>query len=249
VGGGTDYEGQIASGNHIGEAQGYVSGFSGFSSESDGSFGTNYYSLQDDSNEFSTTYSGTSVTVWQQFVFQNDPGSSSGYVFIQYWLLNYYSTYGSCPSTHTYLTAWGQSGNNCFANSNTSYSTPQENPSGLQSYEQKGYADNGGYDESVFCNGGTCYAEAVTYTVFDLAASWTVSEWNVLGFGAGSTADFSSGTSITVTQYLYNSGGTNTAVSCASNSGTSLEKNNLSLSPNCYTVTSTNYDYMYFTES
>ena len=85
----------------IGSSFGSFQSVSGLTSETDSMFGANSYTLQVNTNFFttSTTYTGgKSTTGWEQFVFAND-GSSLGYVFIQYWLIGYQSSYGSCPST------------------------------------------------------------------------------------------------------------------------------------------------------
>ncbi len=257
VGNGNDWEAKISSG-HIGESQGYISAMTGFSSEADSVLGTNYYSIQDNSNTWTCNTSDTgnvNADCWEQFIFANDPGSSSGLVLIQYWLIGYVSgTITACPTTHTGITSWVQSGTSCYADSSVTYTTPQENPSSLTSYQQKGYADLSGNDEAVFCHTTTCYAVAVAYTVLDLAAGWTYAEWNVLGDGGGDAACINgSGSpcsgptgspSLTVEQYLYNSAGTNTASSCLSG-GTSGETNSLTLG-SCSAIVSPAPYYMYF---
>jgi hypothetical protein len=239
---------------------------SGVTSESDNGVGTgtNYYGLQDNSNTFTCNTSdtgGVNAKCWEQFVFINDPGASAGLVYIQYWLIGYLNSHTSCPSTYTYLASPGwmtpspNPTSSCYANSGTSYTTPLENPSSLTSYQLKGYADLSGYDESVFCHTTTCYAVAISYTVLDLNGGWTYAEWNVLGYGGGSTACFngsgspcsgpSGSPSVMVEQYLYNSGGTNTASSCLSG-GTTGETNSLTLG-SCSAIVSPAPYYMYFT--
>jgi hypothetical protein len=263
-GSGSDWETSLSSGN-IGESQGYVSAMSGVTGEWDnGVPGANYYSLQDNSNTFTCNTPDTNnsnAECWEQFLFFNDPGSSSGSLVIQYWLIGYLITHTSCPSTHTRLWSMGWQTSNptssCWADSALSYTTPLENPSSLTSYQLKGYADLSGNDESVFCHTTTCYAVTVAHTVFDLSSYWTDAEWNVLGY-SGSEACFnptSSPTgcgptgspSVTVTQYLYNSGGTNIASNCYQN-GTTGETNNLNVPSSCSSVTATPPDdYIYFT--
>lgn len=246
VGDGNDWDAQISSGN-IGESQGYVSSMSGVTSESDSVAGSNYYTIQDNSNPFTCNTADTgniNADCLQQMVFVN-PGSGNGYVFMQYWLLGYISgTQTTCPTTSTGLASpgWQKSGTNCFGSSGTGSVGSSESPTSLTSYQVKGYADLSGNDESVFCNGNTCHAIAVGYTVLDLAAGWTDAEWNVLGYNNGSTACFngsgnpcsgpSGSPSLTIEQYLYNSAGTNTASSCKSTSSLSaysVETNSLTL--------------------
>jgi hypothetical protein len=260
-GSGNDFYAYVSSGT-IGQAQGYVSSASGLTTEADTSKGSNYYSLQDTTNSYTISagnYSG--FTGEMQFIFINNPGTSSGNVYMQYWLKNYISMpfRPSCPGQGSYLTPWIQNGVNCYANSSVSYSTPLENPSGVLNYQLKGYANLLGNDESVFCvTGVMCYATAVPYTVLYLSSSWTTSEWNFLGWGAGSGACLngtpsggscptpSGSPSMTITQYLYDSTGTNVATQCsaASASGT-VEYNSLTLGGLCTPNTVSPY-YMYF---
>ena len=261
VGNAVDYQAYVGSNTaFIDEAQGYVSPMTGFTSESDSVQGANYYSIQDNSNLFSATYNGQGVTAWEQFVFVNDPGASppAGYVFIQYWLIDYLFPYTlnlACPSTHTYLTAWTSSGFDCWANSAQSFTTPLENPSSLGNYQFKGYANDNGNDESVFCDLTICYATAVAFNVFNLLAGWHYSEWNVFGAGGDSGACFnasgnpcpkpSGSPSLTVYQYLYGLG--SIVASCASG-GTTGETNNLNLG-SCYSYSSSPTYYIYLSET
>lgn len=123
VGNGNDWAAQSSS-TLIGSSTGSFT-VSGLTSEADSLQGANYYSLQDNSNTFttSTTYTGSkSTTGWQQFILANEPGNNAGKIFIQYWLINYQSTYGSCPSTGppgAGASPWipTPDGKNCFANS------------------------------------------------------------------------------------------------------------------------------------
>jgi hypothetical protein len=266
VGNGNEHDASISSG-YIGESQGYVSSETNVNSESDNGAGTgsNYYTIQVNSNGFTCNTPDTgniNANCWEQFIFRN-PGSGNGYVEIQYWLWNYVSASGptSCPSTHTYTGAWTEwptpgVGPDCYSTTFTGSVGSSESPLSLTSYQVKGYADNGGYDEPVFCNGPHCNAIIVNYGVLDLAAGWTSAEWNVLGFGGGSTACFngsgsncspSGSPSVTVEQYLYNSAGTNTASSCLTPTSPyfSGEENDLSLGT-C-TATSSSPYYIYFT--
>jgi hypothetical protein len=214
----------------------------GYSNETDSLIGSNnYYSIQDNSNFFSTTYAGASTTAWEQFIFYNDPANSSSYIVIEYWLWNWIPSHSQCPSQNSNLTPWKKdgSGKNCTAYSVTG-STSEYDPSGLTSYIFKGYADNGGNDEAVFCYSSSCHAVSVPYSVLDLAAKWTTSEWGVFGYMNGSGACFnaspsgglschnpSGSPSLTVTQYLYNSAGTNTAAGCDTSQLNTGEFNNL----------------------
>ena len=64
-------------------------------------------------------------------------------------------------------------------------------------------------------------------SVVYLSTGWKESEFNIVGDGGGSEADFNSGSSITVKSAVTN--GTTNAPICASNAGTTGETNNLNL--------------------
>lgn len=229
VGNGNDWVG-ASSGNLIGDISTGMS-MSGFTSESDSSYGSNYYSIQVNSQTFSTTiFNGNSATGWEQFVFINQPGSSQGQVYIQYWLIGYKSTYGSCPSTSpSGVGAWTAYGNDCYANSGSTI-TPLENPSGIANYSPGGTANNynNGIDENIFCASTTCYTVSVTDTVLSLYKHWTDSEVNVLGYCCGDTANFNSGTSIGISVDGLTGNGLGITFSCV-NTGYTGEMNNLNL--------------------
>jgi len=267
VGGSTsnDWVAQYGGTGHIYEAVGYVGSASSFTSEADSAKGTNYYSLQDNTGSFSTTYNGNSVTAEMQFLFLNnltESGANKGDLRMEYWLFSGYGS--SCPAQDSNLaTIWFTVPlTGCSAFSST-YHIPQADPSSITSYQLKGYANNGGYDEAVFCNSGTstCYAEAVTYTVLNLASHWVYSEWGFYGFVNSSGACINasqqspcpnpSGTpSWTMYQYLYDSSGTLQYASChdasTTGSGWTREYNNLNLG-SC--TSSINNKYIYWTES
>jgi hypothetical protein len=262
VGNTNDYVAQYGVTGHIYEADGYVSSGTGFTNETDSLVGANAYSLQDNTGEFTTTYDGNSVVAYMQFLFLNNVTHSTGTLKIEYWLLSGYGS--SCPAKDSNLaTNWESSGTYCTAWSST-YNIPQANPSSITDYQLKGYADNGGNDEAVFCNSGTssCYAETVAYTVFDLAAHWQYSEWGFFGFVGGSGACINAeeknpcpnpagSPSWTMYQYLYDSSGTLQYAICDSASSTdngiwTVEYNNLNLG-SC--TDGTGIKYIYWTES
>jgi hypothetical protein len=266
VGGGYDFVTQAPSGKNIEDALGEVSSMSGLVDEVDNSYGTHYYSIQDNSQEYydSAYNSNAGAWLWQQFVYQNDPGSSAGSVYIQYWLIGYYGDHlDTCPSSHSGMTPWQvYADNSCWANSSsngsttTATSTPLENPSGLASMSFYGEADqdNGGYDEAIMCTSTTCYTLSNSYSIFDLASWWTQSEWNVLGYADGSSAGFNHATSITVEQVLYNGVMNNLTPSCAGPNGSvsnTAEENNMTLgsTPTCSVQSSSSPYYTYFTET
>ncbi len=84
-------------------AIGWFPNVSGVSSEHSccGTYnGTDYYSLQLNTNAFEThTCPNSKCEGWEQFVFLNEGDSSDGSLYIQYWLINYATYTGSpnCP--------------------------------------------------------------------------------------------------------------------------------------------------------
>jgi hypothetical protein len=73
---------------------------------------------------------------WQQFVYDYD--NATGYVFMQYWLINYNAT---CPS------GWNTSSNDCWINSPASTLTGGPLTAGnLASVKLSGSATSGGND-------------------------------------------------------------------------------------------------------
>jgi hypothetical protein len=256
VGGTSNDYADTSSSTKIGEAEGYVSSAQYFSSETDTNMGANYYSLDDTTNTFTIsagTYLGYTGGV--QFIFVNDPGASAGYAYVQYWLLNYYDN----PPPQTCPSGWSQPPRStyCYMNT-TSWTTSQDNLTGVTNYVLKGYADHSGYDETVFCDTGGCYASTEPYTLYYLSSSWTSSTWNLLGYGFGSGACIngtpSGGTcpapsptpSLAIVQNLDDSAGNSlSSISCTSQASQATEWNSLTLGSSCSPLGGSSY----FTET
>jgi hypothetical protein len=218
---------------NIADATGSFTSESGFSSESDSIKGTNWYSLQANSQTFSTTYGGKSTTGWEQFAFINQ-GTSAGYAFIQYWMLGYHSSYGNCPA------GWIQSSGDCYENSNT-VSTGYENPAYLNKYTLTGSVSSGS-DTSKFCdsNKGKCYSVSGSDSL-NLVNNWWDTEFNVFGYGVGSQANFNTGITLGVETNNFERG------QGCSTTGYTGETNNLNLNNNC--AGGLQQDYITFSES
>jgi hypothetical protein len=127
---------------------------------------------------------------WEQFVFENEENSSN--LYIQYWLYSYGG--GSCPdATWTYFSAPAGASSGCVKNAN--YNSPQTLPvvpvSNLKQLKLTGIANSNGLDEIQLSTSGKIYA-ATGDNAVDIATQggWTLSEFNVLGDGNGSTAYF-----------------------------------------------------------
>ena len=233
---GGDYVASV-SGTTIGDASGHFSTMSGFSKEVDNFEGSNYFSLQINSQFFScnTVYTASkSATCWEQFVFQNYPGSNLGEYYIEYALAGYYSTYGSCPPL-TDRPPGGSSWTNapgtgdCYANTAVQQVSLQQ-ASNLVNLAMGGAANlqSNGYDEVLFCVSTTCNTYSETDGVLNLYQSWTHAEWNVLGVGGGSEANFNPGVSVSATTNLYNPSNSRLNPTCSSVSPSYTgESNNL----------------------
>ena len=216
VGNGNDYAAEVTTGL-IKKTVGSFPKVTGVKTET-GALGANDYSLQLNSNFMNTAAcNGASNPAkcldWEQFVY------ASGYdvAFMQYWLINWNKT---CPS------GWFSYSNDCYTNS-SAVTVPQEAITKLKTLKLSGAAKKGGIDTLVCTAGGHAYSTTGSDSVVDLATAWTESEFNIIGDGNGSAADFNSGSSVTVKVAVSN--GTKNAPTCASNAGTTGETNNLNL--------------------
>jgi hypothetical protein len=142
---------------------------------------------------------------------------SIGYVFMQYWLINYDAT---CPS------GWYSYSEDCYTNSNSaevSTLTATE----LAGVDLTASAASGGQD-AVSLSVGSGSATSVTNSdsKVDLAAFWNTTEWGVYGDGGGSEANFGSNTSLEAQTVL--TATSNSAPTCVEE-GFTGETNNLKL--------------------
>jgi hypothetical protein len=216
----------------IGSSSGSFQSITGLTSESDSVYGTNYWGLQDNTNFFTTTTTytgGKSTTGWEQFVFLNDPGANTGYLFMQYWLINYQNQYKTCPTTGPLGgTSWYEYAGSCYANG-PQESVPLQAVTNLSNLMLKGYADFNSNDEDMFCvSGGSCYDVATTYQVLNLYEYWQDAEFNVFGYCCGDQANFNTGTSITIVNTLNDQSGNVIIPSCVI-TGYTGETSNLNL--------------------
>jgi hypothetical protein len=183
-----------------------------------GLLGANDYSLQINSNFMNTSACNGALDPakcldWEQFVY------SSGYdaAFMQYWLINWNNP---CPG------GWFSYSSDCYTNS-AAVTVSQEAITKLKTLKLSGSAKKGGIDTLVFTVGKQAYSTTGSDSVVDLATAWKESEFNIIGDGNGSEANFNSGSSVTVKVAVSN--GTKNAPTCASNAGTTGETNNLNL--------------------
>jgi hypothetical protein len=220
VGFGNDFAAEVSS--SITAASGSFPAISGLVSEKNAG-ASNQYSLQLNTPYFSSSACDSSpyppgCEVWQQFVFaQNGGRKGTSSAFLVYWLINY-AAY--CPS------GWNQAALNCWTDS-SAVSVPRQKLSALGDLQLSGSAAAGGNDTVTFTTAKKAYAVSASDSALDLAGSWKATEFNILGDGAGSQANFNKGTSITVNIQLTD--GSTTAPSCRTNDIFTYETNNLDL--------------------
>ncbi len=234
VGDGNDYAAEVSSGL-ISKTLGSFPSVTGVTSET-GVYGSNSYSLQLNSNFMNTpACDGAAVPAncldWLQYVYSSDFDEA----FMQYWLI-YWDT--TCPA------GWFSDGEgDCYKNS-AAVTVPQEPITVLDTIKISGAAKAGGRDTLIMTVGTEAYTTSGKDSVVYLATAWTESEFNVIGDGGGSEANFNTGSSIRVKIAVTN--GTTDEPVCASDAGTTAETNNLTL--HACTAKSATTPYIEFTE-
>jgi hypothetical protein len=217
----------------VGNGDDYAAGSAGLTSEAVGSFpkvtgvtsetgsnGANDYSLQLNSNFMLTAAcasGGSGCFGWLQYVYSSGEEAA----FMQYWLINYGS---KCPAG-----GWMSYYPDCYKNS-AAVGVPQLPITDLADLKMTGKAVSGGKDFLTFTSSGEAYRTSGKDSVVYLAAGWNASEFNIIGDGGGSEANFNTGSSVTVQIALVD--GSTAAPTCEVNAGTTGETNNLNLK-NC----------------
>jgi hypothetical protein len=189
-----------------------------------GENGKNSYTLQLNSYFFtSKACNGQSDCAgWEQFVYENPPGSSEGQLFIQDWLVPTGSNSVKCPSGK----GWESADGGCVQNSPNAVDIPNVAIKNLASLVETGEAASSG-DSEYLSVGSTEYGmkniqgDGIT----DLASNWEGAEFNVIGNAGGDIADFNCGSTIEV--QLEANDGVTSAPTCPADSGTTGESNNL----------------------
>jgi hypothetical protein len=204
----------------ISSVTGSFENIAGVTSESDGT--ANDYSLQINTRPFTTSACGggnPGCTGWQQFLY-----STLGFVFMQYWLIDYGP---ACPAG--YMS--GGPPNDCYQNSNNAVGVPTFLPiTGLGNLSLYGKATTGGLDEVKLFTLSNSYGTTASDTALSLAASWRDAEFNIFGDGNNLDAAFNSGSRMAV-RISVNDGTTNPPL-CVAASYTG-ETNNLTVIPPC----------------
>jgi hypothetical protein len=154
---------------------------------------------------------------WQQFVYTYQ-NRKSGYVFMQYWLINYDAT---CPP------GWMAYSADCYTNSNA-VAVKAVTAKQLATVRITASAKAHGKDvASLSVGSGSAASVSGKDTKVHLAKFWNTTEWGVYGDGGGSEAYFGTGATLQAQTALTASSGSS-APTCVSE-GFTGETNNLKL--------------------
>lgn len=227
---GSDYSANAGSSTYIGYASGsftYVSGITGENDSlnpcnaSKNGDCANWYSVQLNSNFYNPSssipcpdYSGyngatSGYTCWEQFVFNNQQYGSNGYIW--YVLGGYAKNIGPCSAIDTPpgMVQWFSSSSDpsqsCYSFARNVASLGPAPISQLSDISVSGASNfaGSGNDQITICDYGqnpSCNSASYTDMVLNLYKSWQVTEFNVFGYGSGSTAVFyGSGSTMTIT--------------------------------------------------
>lgn len=230
VGNGNDVSARSPAGTFISTATGSFDSVSGVTGESGqinntGPAVTDAYSLQLNTNFFPSTVAGSPAGCegWEQWVFAND--GTSGYVFIQYWLINYGTT---SPGA-----GWIQFGSDWYKNSTNASGVPNQQIGNLANLSLSGTVSATSDSYFLSTGGGTVYSGTGDNAV-NASAGWNTAEFCVVGDGGGGQANFTGSTATMVTRTKVIYGGRN-APTCAA-TGYTGETNNLSFGPTAPSV-------------
>lgn len=219
VGGTQDYAAQASSGS-ISSATGTIPYVSPGASETGMDYiyrkvKPNTFTLQLNTNQISgspacaQSQSASVCRVWEQFVYS----SSTGAVFIQYWLIDYswsatqsYSASDAlrCPSGWIKSVLNSTSGNwyveDCYRSTTAAVLLrPLPTVATLSKVSLNGSAAANGNDSLVMSYGpGRVIAISAADSVLSIGGRWSAAEFAIVGDGDGTVADFSSGTVLDV---------------------------------------------------
>jgi hypothetical protein len=160
----------------------------------------NAYSIQLNTNFFASAACAGSPNAncrgWEQFVFAND--GTSGFVFIQYWLIQYNAP---CPAVTPPTPAWIQfsfpssTDIYCFKNSANSSGVPNQPITNLANLSLSGTVSSTG-DRYTFATGGGTLFSATGDNAVNAAAGWNVAEFAIVGNAGSGQANFNAGATI-----------------------------------------------------
>ena len=176
---------------------------------------------------------------WQQFIYVNTPNLlwTTG-VEMEYFLLGYGSN--ACPNS------WQSDNNgNCTKFSQTSnwVLSNRSAADAMQNYWLEGDWVDGGspsqdQDVAIFSNSTSMIESVEQPSALDIGSKWTSADFNVLGYGNGSTAAFDTGTTATANVATCVSGTCSPGITVGANCSVpsqsdTCETNNLDLVGGC----------------
>jgi len=211
-------------------------------------YGSNVYSIQLNSNNFSTAVCAKQIDCvgWEQFVYTNQPKDygGGGNLIIQDWLLSTASHKIACPRN----AGWSRSGDDCVRNAPYAVLVPNVPIADLDQLGLSGSATPSG-DSAFLAVDGYVYGmkNAQHDGITDLSQHWTGAEFNILGNGGGTRAVFNAGSTVTIGLEAIT--GYNTVPRCRGNAGTTAEENNLSFVAAPANPPKQQYPSIAFTES
>lgn len=220
----------------ISTAAGTFPAVTGLQNATDDAYGADAYSLQLNTNKFTTTACGSKPDCRGvvQFALQNQ--GTTGSASIWYILYKYSNDGSPCPtrSQPPYWQADTYMGNtSCYLKSPgvAVNGLPSLNSQTLSSLRLHGSVTSIGQLGVTLYVGGTTSYNANFDDILNLAQGWNVAEFNIFGYGAGSTVNFNTvagDPAVTITVQLGVANGTASAPTCRQ-FGVTAEKNGLSL--------------------
>jgi hypothetical protein len=250
-GSGPDFSATVT--GHITQSEGSFDSVTGVTS-------TDAYSLQLNTDFFSTSTcssspSPASCSGWEQFVYE-----SSGDAFMQYWLINFGPTGTLCPTprsthcdgSHVFTDGWCPidlyGAVYCVVNGANEPSVSAQSMSTLDQIQLAGSAASGAANDSMTVTvGGTAHSATGDNYFPDMGTQWQEAEFNVFGDGGGSATTFNSGATLQVRTEVVS--GTNLGPGCDLRTFTA-ESSNLTLVNSAPTgVTSSSAPALVFAQS
>jgi hypothetical protein len=226
VGGSNDFAARVT--GVMSAAEGSFDSVTGVTSETGQVGGTggqvaNTYSLQLNTDFFTTSVCGGSPNTgcrgWQQFVYS----SSSQAIFIQYWLIQYNTT---CPAGWNTFMFSGSTDIYCWRNGANSATVAKQPITNLINLRLGGNANTSGNDTVTMWVGSTATAASNAGSMLNLGAAWKDAEFILVGDCCSSQANFNAGSTIVVRTTVHS--GTTNAPTCVLE-GFTGETNNLNL--------------------
>ncbi|WNI16836.1 discoidin domain-containing protein [Actinacidiphila sp. ITFR-21] len=213
VGNGIDFSAGVS--GVLNGATGSFPTVSGVTGETGGGV-PNSYSLQLNSAPFASPICAghPGCQGWEQFIFSN-PGVGTSAAFIQFWILNYFTT---CPA------GWSTYLSDCYRNG-SAVAVPSQPIANLASLSLSGNV-TASLDTVVMSTAGGSLSASTTDSTLGLSANWNAVEFMIGGNGGGSQATFNPGSTITVKTVTHD--GTTNAPTCLTE-GFTGETNNLNL--------------------